>query len=364
MLSNRLRTTATTALAPMAWGTTYLVTTELLPPGRPLTAAVLRALPAGLLLLAITRTLPRGAWWWRSAVLGTLNIGAFFAFLFIAAYRLPGGVAATIGAIQPLVVGLLAARVLGESLTRQRLVAGAAGIVGVALLVLQADGRLDAIGIAAAVGGVLSMACGIVLTKKWGQPERPLVTTPLITTSLITTAWQLIAGGTFLLPLALVAEGLPSQPLTGQNLVGYGYLALIGAALAYTLWFRGIAALPVGSIIFLSLLSPVVAVLGGWAVLHQSLGAGQIVGVAIVLTAVPVVTLHTTPGVGRGPKRRVGPHRSRAETVSDHRFAVTCQPWVAVITPPAVEETAPSTRHSVQVSAHRNEPAESVPSSR
>ncbi len=315
----------------MAWGTTYLVTTELLPPGRPLTAAVLRALPAGLLLLAITRTLPRGAWWWRSAVLGTLNIGAFFAFLFIAAYRLPGGVAATIGAIQPLVVGLLAARVLGESLTRQRLVAGAAGIAGVALQVLQADGRLDAIGIAAAVGGVLSMACGIVLTKKWGQPERPLVNTPLITTSLITTslittAWQLIAGGTFLLPLALVAEGLPSQPLTGQNLVGYGYLALIGAALAYTLWFRGIAALPVGSIIFLSLLSPVVAVLGGWAVLHQSLGAGQIVGVAIVLTAVPVVTLHTTPGVGRGPKRRVGPHRSRAETVSDHRIAVTCQP--------------------------------------
>ena len=61
MLSNRLHTTAITALAPMAWGTTYLVTTELLPPGRPLTAAVLRALPAGLLLLAITRTLPRGA---------------------------------------------------------------------------------------------------------------------------------------------------------------------------------------------------------------------------------------------------------------------------------------------------------------
>ena len=74
----------------MAWGTTYLVTTEMLPPGRPLTAAVLRALPAGLLLLAVTRTLPPGSWWWRSAILGTLNIGAFFAFLFIAAYRLPG----------------------------------------------------------------------------------------------------------------------------------------------------------------------------------------------------------------------------------------------------------------------------------
>ena len=273
----------------MAWGTTYLVTTEMLPPGRPLTAAVLRALPAGLLLLAVTRTMPRGTWWWRSAVLGTLNIGAFFAFLFIAAYRLPGGVAATIGAIQPLVVGVLAARVLGESLTRLRLVAGTAGIVGVALLVLQANGRLDAVGITAAVGGVLSMALGIVLTKKWGQPERPLVTT----------SWQLIAGGTFLLPLAVVAEGLPSQPLNGQNLLGYGYLALIGAALAYTLWFRGIQALPVGSITFLSLLSPVVAVLGGWAVLDQALSVGQVVGVAIVLTAVLVVTLHPTPEASR-----------------------------------------------------------------
>jgi len=336
VLSNRLGTTAITALAPMAWGTTYLVTTEMLPPGRPLTAAVLRALPAGLLLLAVTRTLPPGSWWWRSAILGTLNIGAFFAFLFIAAYRLPGGVAATIGAIQPLVVGLLAARVLGESLTGLRLVAGTAGIVGVALLVLQANGRLDAIGIEAAVGGVLSMALGIVLTKKWGQPERPLVTT----------SWQLIAGGAFLLPLAVVAEGLPTQPLTGQNLLGYGYLTLIGAALAYTLWFRGIQALPVGSITFLSLLSPVVAVLGGWVVLDQALSVGQVVGIAIVVTAVLVVTLHPAPVADR---RATAP--SNGSNVTDRgrgRPRITAPAdFIAVIAVIAVIadiESAPSQR--------------------
>ena len=96
----------------MLWGTTYLVTTELLPPHRPLLAALLRALPAGLLLVAITRTLPRGSWWWRSLVLGTLNIGAFNALLFVGAYRLPGGVAATVGAIQPLLVALLSTGLL------------------------------------------------------------------------------------------------------------------------------------------------------------------------------------------------------------------------------------------------------------
>ncbi|WP_249044498.1 hypothetical protein [Crossiella equi] len=85
MLSNRLGVVLLTALAPAVWGSTYLVTTELLPPGRPLLAAVLRALPAGLLLVALTRRLPRGDWWWRSFVLGALNIGVFFALLFVAA---------------------------------------------------------------------------------------------------------------------------------------------------------------------------------------------------------------------------------------------------------------------------------------
>ena len=81
---------ATAAVAPIVWGTTYAVTTELLPVGRPLLAGALRALPAGLVLLAIGRRLPEGVWWWRSAVLGTLNIGAFFALLFVAAGRLDG----------------------------------------------------------------------------------------------------------------------------------------------------------------------------------------------------------------------------------------------------------------------------------
>src|SRR5690625_2139672 len=103
-----------TALAPAAWGTTYSVTTELLPPDHPLFAALLRTLPGGLLLIAATRTLPRGDWWWRAAVLGTLNIGAFQALLFVTAERLPGGVAATLGAVQPLVVAGLAVLVLRE----------------------------------------------------------------------------------------------------------------------------------------------------------------------------------------------------------------------------------------------------------
>ncbi|HLT10111.1 MAG TPA: DMT family transporter, partial [Micromonosporaceae bacterium] len=126
---------AVTAFAPATWGTTYLVTTELLPPGRPLFSAAVRALPAGLAVLAITRTLPRGAWWWRAACLGVLNIGGFFALLFVAAYRLPGGVAATLGAVQPFLVAWLAFLLLAERPTRWRLGLGLVGVAGVGLMV-------------------------------------------------------------------------------------------------------------------------------------------------------------------------------------------------------------------------------------
>src|ERR1700754_1173165 len=119
--SQRSPLTALAALGPMSWGTTYFVTTHYLPPERPLLAGLLRALPAGLLLLALARELPHGRWIGRAAVLGVLNIGLFFALLFLAAERLPGGVAATVGAIQPLLVALLAGPLLGERVARSRL---------------------------------------------------------------------------------------------------------------------------------------------------------------------------------------------------------------------------------------------------
>lgn len=103
---NTSRDVALTALAPVIWGSTYLVTSEWLPPDRPFTTAFLRVLPAGVLLTLFTRHLPARADRWRLGVLAALNIWLFQALLFVAAYRLPGGLAAVLGAIQPLLVPL------------------------------------------------------------------------------------------------------------------------------------------------------------------------------------------------------------------------------------------------------------------
>ncbi|MFF5336792.1 EamA family transporter [Streptomyces sp. NPDC013181] len=275
--AGNLPRTALTALAPAVWGTTYLVTTEFLPAGHPLFAGLLRALPAGLIALALTRTLPRGAWWGKAAVLGVLNIGLFLPLLFIAAERLPGGVAATLGAAQPLVVAVLAITVLRQPLSARPLLWGATGVVGVGLVVIGPAASLDAAGVAAGLAGAVTMGLGVTLTKKWGRPEG--------VGPLAFTGWQLTAGGLFLVPVTFLAEGAPPA-IDGRAALGYLWLGLIGGLLTYALWFQGIARLPVTSVAVLGLLSPLVAAGLGALVLDQTLGPVQLLGFALALASI------------------------------------------------------------------------------
>ena len=295
----RVQTTAITALAPISWGTTYAVTTELLPDG-PLFAALLRSLPGGLLALALTRRLPRGAWWWKAGVLGSLNIGIFFPLLFIAAGRLPGGVAATLGATQPIVVAGLAFAILRESPSAWRLLWAGAGVLGVAMVMLGPDAALDPVGLAAGLAGAATMALGVTLTKLWGRPSG--------VDPMTFAGWQLAAGGLLLLPLALAGEGVPAQ-IDAPAGLGYLWLATTGGLVAYTLWFRGIGVLPVTATALLGLLSPLVAAAIGVAVLTESFTVLQQAGFALALTALVAGQVPTGPSrsalnVAEAPPRR------------------------------------------------------------
>ncbi|MGC5014393.1 EamA family transporter [Streptosporangium sp. DT93] len=282
--------TALTAAAPVSWGTTYLVTTEFLPTGHPLVSGVIRALPAGLVLLALTRRVPRGAWLWRSLLLGTLNIGALFALLFVAAYRLPGGVAATLTAVQPLFVVGLAFLLLGERPTPWRLGWGLAGVAGVGLIVLRGRLSFDPLGLLAGVAAAGVMAGGIVLTKRWGRPPGAGAAT--------VAAWQLTAGGLVLLPPALAFEGLPPA-LDLRAIGGYAWLAVVGALLSFVVWFHGIGRLPVVAVSFLTLLSPMVATVLGAVFLGESLTPWQGAGFVLALAAIAAAQL--SPGATRAP---------------------------------------------------------------
>ncbi len=271
----------TTALGPVIWGSTYIVTTELLPPDRPFTAALLRTLPAGLLLVLWCRRWPAwGDWvgWRRLLVLAALNIGVFQALLFVAAYRLPGGVAAVVGAVGPLVVMGLTWALDHRRPPGLALVAGALGVLGMAALLLSPGASWDMVGVAAALVGTLCMAAGTFWSRRW-RSDLPV---------LAFTGWQLLAGGVMLAPVAWAVDP-PLPTLTSTHIAGYLHLSLAGTLVAYALWFRGIARLPSVAVSSLGLLSPVTAALLGWALLGQAMTGVSLVGMLVVLASILAV---------------------------------------------------------------------------
>ncbi len=268
----------TTALAPIIWGSTYVVTTELLPPDRPFTAALLRVLPAGVLLVLYSGSLPGRVAWWRLVVLAALNIGFFQALLFVAAYRLPGGLAAVVGAIQPLLVMGLVWALDRRRPAQVAVGAGLLAIAGMAALLVSPGTVWSPVGIAAAFAGAVCMAAGTFLTRRW-QPSMSL---------LAFTGWQLLLGGLMLAPVAWIVDA-PLPALGPLQMVGYAYLSIFGALLAYVLWFRGIARLSPVAVSSLGLLSPLMAAVLGWALLGESMTGVSLLGFAVVLASILLV---------------------------------------------------------------------------
>ena len=299
--SPTVRTLLLTAVAPAVWGSTYAVTQLWLPPGRPLFAATARVLPAGLLLLLWVRRLPRGGWWGRAVVLGGLNHGLFFGLLYLAAFRLPSSLASTLTALSPLVVMAMAFLVLGERQTSVTLLAALVGVVGVVTLVWQSDragGAVDALGIAAAVGAVVSSAFGFALVRRWSPPDNVLATT----------SWQLVAGGLLLLPVAAVVEGAPPV-LDAPAVAALAYLGLVGSALGYLLWFRGLTRMDAGAVAVVGLVNPVVGTVLGVLLLAEPFGPVHAVAIVVTLGSVLLAQAPVRRGLrlprwtGRHPER-------------------------------------------------------------
>ncbi|MFE6038217.1 EamA family transporter [Streptomyces sp. NPDC056452] len=270
-----VRWTLVTAIAPVAWGTTYFVTHEYLPAGDPLYGAAIRALPAGLLLLAVRRELPRGSWWWRGAVLGLLNTGVFFALVYVAAQVLPTSLASTIMATSPMVMMMIAWGLVAERPHVRHLAGAGIGAGGVALMLLTGADRVASLGVIASVAAMLLSSLGYILAKRWGGGVDVLAST----------SWQLIAGGLLLLPFAVAVEGAPPH-LDAPALLGFGYVSVVATALAFAAWFAGLRHLPAATVGLVGLLNPVTGVLLGTVIAGEVLTVRQLCGLVLVLAGV------------------------------------------------------------------------------
>jgi probable blue pigment (indigoidine) exporter len=274
-VEGKFRWVLVTAIAPVAWGSNYYVTREFLPAGHPLYGGAFRAVPAGLLLLAVCRRLPRGVWWWRSLVLGSLNMGAFFALIYLAAQLLPTSIAATVMATSPVVMMLFAWPLLADPPRARHLAGAGVGIAGVALLLFAGPVAVDLRGVLASATAMVLSSFGYVLAKRWSGSVDVLSLT----------SWQLVAGGLVLLPFAIAVEGTPPA-MDGPAVLGFAYVAVIATALAFVAWFTGLRHLDAGTVGIVGLLNPVTGALLGTVVAAETLNIRQLCGMALVLTAI------------------------------------------------------------------------------
>jgi probable blue pigment (indigoidine) exporter len=272
---SRTRNLILAMIAPLVWGTTYYVATEYLPAHTPMFTSMMRALPVGLIGLFAFRVFPRGIWWLRAAILGFLNVGLFFALLFVAADRLPGGVAGTLVATMPLVVIGLGWLLLRDHPDAGTLISAVIGIIGVALLVLTPAAHFDIVGVLAAIGAAISGGGGLLLTKHWGRPVGLL---PF-------TAWQLSAAGLMLLPVALLVDGVPSG-IDSPAIIAYAWLTLVCTGIAFALWFSSIDHLSPATVALMLPLSPLVAVVIGVVLADERPGVMGGIGIGLVIFSV------------------------------------------------------------------------------
>jgi drug/metabolite transporter (DMT)-like permease len=267
------------------WGSTYLfiaITVETIPP---LTAVSTRFIAAGLIMAAIV--LRRGGTMRVSrrelascVLIGCLLPGAN-AVLFFAERDVPTGLASLLIASVPLLVVLL--RLWGREHLRPRTLVGVGvGFAGVAVL-LNPSGGATTTGVLLCMLSALMWSVGTVASARLTMPRDAFTAT----------AWEMLAGGTVMLPWGIADAGGLS-PSLGSGL-SWIYLVTIGSVVGYTAYTWLLAHAPLSTVSTYAYVNPVVAILLGVLFRNEHITRQILVGAAIVVAAVAVVVRQEPP---------------------------------------------------------------------
>lgn len=279
-----------------SWGTCFVAIRYGLADAPVLWFAALRALAAGALLIAVASSrhrigLPRQAWP-TLAALAVVNIAVAFAAMFAGTVGIATGTAAVIANAQPLLIVLPAWLLFRERPRRWALVGllvGFAGLVVAASPGGAGEGALVSLGAAAAI------TTGTLLTRRLRGVD-----------ALVATGWQFLVGGLVLAVWATVAEGAPVVAWTGRFVGSLAFLTVIGTVVPYLLWFVEVQRAEMVSVTAWTMLTPVFGVAAGMIVLGERLGGRQLLGVVLVLAALPLIQFRarTTVPANTGECRR------------------------------------------------------------
>lgn len=265
----------------VGWGACFVAIRYGLANAPVLWFAALRALLAGAALLAVglalRRPAPTASAWPNIVLLSLVNVAIAFAAMFAGTVGLTSGVAAVLANAQPLLIVLPAWAIYHErphARTLAGLVVGFTGLVVTATPGGVGGGALLSLLAAAAI------TTGTLLARRLAHVDVVMLA-----------GWQFFLGGLVLAGWAWAVEGVPVLSWTPSFVAALLFLALIGTALTYLIWFNELLRAPLVMLSAWTMLTPVFGIAFGWLLLGDVLNGQQAIGVALVLAALPVILL-------------------------------------------------------------------------
>ena len=287
------------------WGTAMVVMKALLPQTSPMFMAAVRLIPAGILLIGgaayFGKQQPKGwrAWLWIS--LFALIDGAMFqGFLAQGLVRTNAGLGSLLIDSQPLAVAVLAAVLYKEKIGIGATFGLLLGVLGIGLIglppqlittllagdfaaILQASVQtgIFTLGEWFMLGASLSMAIGTILIRPVVRYADPVMAT----------GWHMIIGGLPLLFISTQIEQHQWQDLTAWGWLGMAYMAIMGSAIAYGLFFLFASSGSLTTLSALTFSTPVFALMFSSLFLGENLTQVQWIGVILTLISIYLVSM-------------------------------------------------------------------------
>jgi len=279
----------------LLWGSTYLAIKYAIATMPPLLMAGARFVVAGSILTLVGRASagyekPTLAQWRTSLVVGALLLVGGNGMVVLAERTLPSSLAALLVASEPFWVVLLGWWWLRQPRPSGRVVLGLlVGFAGVYLLVGEqlaagaGGGRAQLVGVALVLLAAFSWAAGSIYGLRSPVPKSPVLASGL----------QMLAGGALLLLLGTATgewRGLHPGQFGVAAWLGWGYLVVFGSLVAFTAYSWLLKHAPPARVATYAYVNPVVAVLLGWAMLGEKLTGQMLVGAAVVVGSVILIT--------------------------------------------------------------------------
>ncbi len=277
-------------LLTLVWGTTWAVIRVGLAGIPPFTGVALRFAIAGLLLVSLAPRLGvrfgrsrREAGLWAMNAL--LSFCVSYSVVYWSEQYIPSGLAAVLFATNPLLVAALAHFALpGERLSLPAAAGLLLGFAGVALIFsddlrLLGGERVRQAALVMLVSPAVSAVSSVAI-KRWGAGIHPLslAAVPMLACAVVMT------------PFALVVERGVPVVFDAPSVAALLYLAFLGSALTFTVYYWLLARVPATRAALISYLIPIVAVGIGAALFGEPLRPRLLAGGALVLAGVGLVS--------------------------------------------------------------------------